>query len=130
MAAPSPAHFPRSRRLLEASGFQAVFRSGQRRPGAFFRLHVLIPNTAAQPRLGLAVPKKAVPRAFDRNRIKRQCREYFRQSQGLPPGDYVLVAQPAAAAASNAALREALQRLFSGLCGQASGNPAQAPETQ
>lgn len=130
MADPSPAPFPPSRRLLDASAFQAVFRDGRRSPGAFLRLHFLASGTSAAPRLGLAVPKKAVPLSVERNRIKRQCRECFRQRRDLPPGDYVLVAQPGAGGLDNAALRCAIDQLFSGLAGSIGRKPAQAPETQ
>lgn len=122
MADPSPASFPASRRLLDASAFQAVFRDGRRSPGAFLRLHFLAIGAPAPARLGLAVPKKAVPLSVERNRIKRQCRECFRQRRDLPPGDYVLVAQAGIAGLDNAALRHEIDRLFSTLT--ASG-PAQ-----
>jgi len=49
------------------------------------------------------------PKAVTRNRIKRQVREAFRQQQHDLSGlDLVVLAEPAAAAADNAALRAAL----------------------
>lgn len=38
-------------------------------------------NAQGIPRLGLIVPKRVLPRAVDRNRVKRQLREWFRSNQ-------------------------------------------------
>jgi ribonuclease P protein component len=110
MADPSPKPFPKSTRLRAAPEFQAVFKTGLKHSGVFFRLYFL-PGSAPA-RLGLAVPKKAVPLSVTRNRLKRLCRETFR---GAPktPGDYVLVAQSRARDATNPAVRAELNRLFS-----------------
>jgi len=110
MADPSPQPFPKSARLRAAPEFQAVFKMGLKHSGVFFRLHFR-PVAGAGARLGMAVPKKAVPLSAERNRIKRVCRESFRQAV-LPPGDYVLVAQRRANTADNPALRAELARLF------------------
>jgi ribonuclease P protein component len=107
------ARFSKASRLHTASEFQTVFENGVRTAGVFFRLHFLVNSEAAEARLGLAIPKKAVPLSVGRNRIKRVCREQFRQG-GLAIGDYVLVAQRKAAVADNAALRQEIARLFSG----------------
>jgi ribonuclease P protein component len=90
-----------------------VFENGVRTAGVFFRLHFLVNSEAPKARLGLAIPKKAVPLSVARNRIKRVCREQFRQTGDLAVGDYVLVAQRRAAMAENAALRQEIERLFS-----------------
>ncbi len=90
-----------------------MFENGVRTAGAFFRLHFLVNSGAPKARLGLAIPKKAVPLSVARNRIKRVCREQFRQTGVLAIGDYVLVAQRKAATAENAALRQEIERLFS-----------------
>jgi ribonuclease P protein component len=42
-------------------------------------------------RLGLIVPKRHVPRAVDRNRVKRLIREWFRHKQGMVTGSDLLV---------------------------------------
>ena len=90
-----------------------MFENGERATGVFFRLHFLSNSGAPKARLGLAIPKKAVPLSVSRNRIKRICREQFRQTGDLVIGDYVLVAQRKAALAENAALRQEIRRLFS-----------------
>ena len=87
-----------------------MFKKGLKRSGVFFRLYFLAAPGAA-PRLGMAVPKKMAPLAVSRNRIKRVCRETFRQRRHiLAAGDFVLVAQ---AQAKTATPRAAL-RLISG----------------
>ena len=111
MADPSPQPFPKSARLRAAPEFQAVFKAGLKHSGVFFRLYFL-PDSASHPRLGMAVPKKAVPLSVARNRIKRVCRERFRLAAVLPSGDYVLVAQRRAATADNSQLRAELTRLL------------------
>ena len=48
-------------------------------------------NGLSYARLGLIVPKRHVPRAVDRNRIKRLMREWFRHRQhGLEGRDVLL----------------------------------------
>lgn len=111
MIGPSTHSYPKSARLRAAPEFQAVFQGGLKHSGVFFRLHFL-PDSAGRPRLGMAVPKKAVPLSVARNRIKRVSRESFRLAAALPAGDYVLVAQRRAATADNSQLRAELIRLF------------------
>lgn len=111
MAGSSLQPFPKSARLRAAPEFQAVFKTGLKCSGVFFRLYFRSSATATA-RLGLAVPKKAVPLSVVRNRLKRLCREFFR-SQSKAAGDYVLVAQTRAREAGNAEVRAELARLFS-----------------
>lgn len=63
-------------------------------------------------RLGLAVSKRAAKRAVDRSRLKRLAREAFRARTDCAPRDFVVIARPAAAAATNAELRASLDRHF------------------
>mgnify|MGYP003408978033 FL=1 len=112
-----PERFSKTRRLHDATEYQAVFQDGMRTSGAFFRVHFLATQTPSTARLGLAVPKKAARLSVTRNRIKRQCREMFRQRQDLLPGDYVFVAQRRAADADNAALRQEIERLLTEIIG-------------
>ena len=116
MADPSPQPFPKSARLRAAPEFQAVFKTGLKHSSVFFRLYFLPGSTPA--RLGLAVPKKAVPLSVSRNRLKRVCRESFRYCPKVP-GDYVLVAQHRARDAGNAVVRAELERLFSAIATRA-----------
>ena len=92
------------------SEFERCFAQGDRVNGRCFRAFWLAAPAA---RLGLAVSRKVDPRAVVRNRIKRVARESFRlERPRLPPGDCVLVAQRAAAAATPAELRADLARLW------------------
>lgn len=110
-----PNGFPRSARLLCGDQFRRVFSARASVANRLFRLHYVAPSPDAAPvaRLGLAVARRAVRRASDRNRLRRQARETFRVRRGrLRPGDYVITAQPAAAHADAAQLRSALEHLW------------------
>jgi ribonuclease P protein component len=111
MANPSPNQFQKSARLRAAPEFQAVFKSGLKVSGAFFRVYFLSSENNTS-RLGMAVPKKALPLSVMRNRVKRICREAFRQQSNLPCGDFVVVAQSRAKTANNLALKTELLRLL------------------
>ena len=57
------------------------------------------------PRLGLAIAKKKVPLASNRNRIKRLIREQFRLSQAnFPPVDIIVMATGQTKTVENAAI--------------------------
>ncbi|MBA2483781.1 MAG: ribonuclease P protein component, partial [Nitrosomonas sp.] len=71
---------PRSHRLLNADEFSAVIRSRRVMTGDFLQIYAK-PNKLNYPRLGLIVAKKMARRAVERNRVKRQLREYFRTNQ-------------------------------------------------
>lgn len=70
-------------------------------------------NTMDRARLGLAISARAVPRATDRNRLKRQARESFRLHRaGLPPLDIVMLARSGAGAAPRKDVGAALERIW------------------
>lgn len=77
------------------------------------------PSDALLGRLGLVVPKRALPKAVQRNAFKRHCRELVRQSPALAGYDLVVQALPGApradAAAMRAAIAQTLQKLTQGL---------------
>ncbi len=104
--------FPRSARLLAKADFDRAFQGGTRLGGQFFRLLAVIePGTPA--RLGVALAKRSIPLAVDRNRIRRQLREAFRLRQAELTGrSLVFTAKPEAANAPNPALRADLERLL------------------
>lgn len=105
------ARFTRRARLLKPAEFKQAFAHG-------FRIHergltaVVAANTLGHPRLGLAVSKKAVPLAVDRNRLKRQIRETFRLQQAfLPAHDIVVLVKPGSRLTTTL-LRQSLERLW------------------
>jgi ribonuclease P protein component len=116
---------PRSARLLAKAEFDAVFQRGARLGGACFRIHVLhLPGPA---RLGLALAKRAVPHASDRNRLRRQVREAFRLNRAALHGRHlVVIARNEAATAKREVARADIDRL---LDRAAALNPAGATGT-
>ena len=93
----------RRHRLSRSRDFDAVYRHGRSVSTRFLTLYWFAREDGDDsPRLGLSVPKKAVARAVDRNRVKRRLRELWRaRLESLPPGrDYVLIVRPGLAEAA------------------------------
>jgi ribonuclease P protein component len=106
------ARFPRRARLLKPDEFKNVFGKGFRTSERWLSA-IATPNAIGEARLGLAVAKKTVPDAVDRNRIKRQIRESFRQHrQQLPPVDIVLLTRAGCHQATVLQRRQILERLW------------------
>lgn len=87
--------FPKKNRLLKSRDFQRVYRKGKwvanRELIINFEKHQ-DPNS----RIGFTVSKKVSKRAVDRNRIKRQFREWYRtHKQDFFSIDIVMTAKPA-----------------------------------
>ncbi len=102
--------FPRELRLLTAKQYSHVFADARRFGNRSFTLLVRL-NDQAHPRLGLAIAKKSVKRAVDRNRIKRLLRESFRQKQHqLPPIDIVAMCRPVAVQLTNTQILQQLEK--------------------
>lgn len=73
-------------------------------------------NQGSSARLGLAVARKAVRHATQRNRMKRLIRNSFRENRtALAALDIVVMVKAAAPAASNQALYAQLAQLWQGL---------------
>lgn len=90
----STQRFPRRTRLLDKADFNRAFKKARLvvRQSPFLLLGVQ--NELGEARLGAVVPKRQLPRAVDRNLIKRLCREQFRLTrQQLPPLDIVVLCQ-------------------------------------
>lgn len=73
--------FPKSSRLLNADDYQTVFNQSRYKVSCRNFLILATPNPGPASRLGLVVAKKNVNRAVQRNRIKRQIREWFRHTE-------------------------------------------------
>ena len=66
-----------------------------------------------RPRLGLAIAKRLMPRAVDRNRTKRLVREAFRLKQSaLPARDYVVFARQNLRDETSKQIRHSLDELM------------------
>ncbi len=107
---PGRLDLPRQARLLSGPEFSRVFSTRLARRSQYFTIHYA---PADQSRLGMAVSRRVSNKAVERNRIRRQIRESFRQHRPrLKSMDFVVVARPAAAGVDNVSLREALDQLW------------------
>jgi ribonuclease P protein component len=107
---PGEAGFPRAARLLTPGDYAEVFAQPQKSADACFT--VLCRRRAdGAGRLGLAISRKALKRAVDRNRIKRIVRESFRlRRRELAGLDLVVMARKGLPVADGEALRGSLER--------------------
>jgi len=102
--------FSADRRLLTAADFRHVFKKPKKSADRYLML-LATPGQQTHARMGLAIAKKRIKRAVDRNRIKRLVRESFRQHQlNMPAVDIVVMANHSAKTASNAVLLQALEK--------------------
>ena len=110
--------FPRSRRLRTAADYQRVFAAAAKSSDDCLTV-LARANGGESPRLGLAIAKRHVKRASDRNRLKRLSREAFRLAQHELAGvDFIVMARSAAIQADNELLSRSLQRHWACLVNQ------------
>lgn len=104
------ASFPPSVRLREPAEFKRVFAKPERSTDKYFTVLAIV-NELEYPRLGLAIAKKHIKRAVDRNKIKRSARESFRlQQQDIYHLDFVITARRDAATADSKTLQASLNK--------------------
>jgi ribonuclease P protein component len=116
--APTRRDFPKARRLLAARDYQAVFAGAVKSSDRYLTV-LARPNGTLTPRLGLAISKRNVRLAVDRNRLKRLVRESFREhQQALGGRDFVVLARPLAAHAESRRITHALKRHWQELLSQ------------
>ncbi len=66
-------------------------------------------NTTSKPRLGIIIAKKKVPKAHDRNRLKRVIRETFRKTCNIKNVDIIFLAKLGLSKIDNATLSNDLK---------------------
>lgn len=91
-----PLRLSKAQRLQNPAQFQHVYQSKQWGNSALFTFNVLATQTVDKPAaLGVTVSKKVSKRAVDRNRIKRQIKEFYRHHQNqLNNANLVITAKP------------------------------------
>lgn len=105
----SAARSARRARLTSAGAFRKVFEQPWRSTDGCFSLLVR-PNDLDYARLGLAISKKSLKTATERNRVKRVVRESFRAHADDVSGFDVVVVSRSLAGCDNARLRESLDQ--------------------
>ncbi|MFQ5635580.1 MAG: ribonuclease P protein component [Gammaproteobacteria bacterium] len=115
--------FTRRDRLLTAADFDRVFGNCRRSADELFTV-LYRSGGLGYPRLGLAIAKKRIRRAVDRNRLKRLIRESFRVARPeLPRADIIVMAREKAARADHAVLIASLERHWQRLSKRADSAP-------
>jgi ribonuclease P protein component len=111
----------KNERLLTPSSFKIVYANRQFGGSALFTFNVLgaLTNPKVQvttTRLGVTVSKKVSKRAVDRNRIKRNVKEFYRHHKtDIHQAHLVITAKPASATAGNIELQQSLEELWAKL---------------
>ena len=114
---------PKSCRLLRPAEFKATLSDGKRLHCTGFTVFIR-PSTETGARLGLAIAKKHVRFAHERNRLKRLIREHFRLNRAqLPSFDLVFLAKPGVSEMRNELLNDSLLQCFSRIIAHALKTP-------
>ena len=111
--------FNKTRRLLKKSEYDYVFEQATKVVTSEF-IVLYRSNTIGHARLGLALAKKIIPKAHDRNRVKRMLRETFR-TRHLPAIDIVVLGRHGVAKVQNSTVNANLGKAWdklSALCGK------------
>jgi ribonuclease P protein component len=102
--------FPPQLRLRTPAAYKNVFAQPVKSSDNYFTL-LAVRNQLEHPRLGLAIAKKVIKRAVDRNSLKRLARESFRlQQHTLTALDIVVLARKDALTASPEMLKQSLEK--------------------
>lgn len=105
--------FHRLHRLLTPRDFKCVMDAPTLRASQDGFVLLARENSLLVARIGFVLPKRRVPHAVARNRIKRIMREAFRRQQALLAGlDIVIMARDGLTTHDNTALRRAIDRQF------------------
>lgn len=106
--------FNKTRRLRTKADYDYVFSNASRLGNSEFTV-LYRPNEINHARLGLALSKKMIARAHDRNRIKRILRESFRKTTSLPEVDLIFLAKKGIASVNNTELFANLSKIWNKL---------------
>lgn len=102
--------FSSAERIRKTADFQFVYKKGERVITKYFVWFFLDAKDSDSPRrLGITVTRD-VGNAVQRNRIKRQIREFFRANKdAFPRGDLIIKARMGAGGAENTQLKRDLE---------------------
>jgi len=104
--------FSKASRLLKPDEYQTVYKKGQWVTNRELIANFIRHNNSTS-RLGVTVSKKVSKRAVDRNRIKRQFREWFRKhKQTLRSIDVIITAKPSLNVKSNIEIQQSLEDIW------------------
>ena len=104
------AKFSRAMRMNNPRDFSRVFRQAKRTSGGGLTI-LTVENSVGFPRLGLAIAKKHLKLASQRNRLKRIIRESFRQHQSAFANiDIVVLSRPDVGQRQTSQIRATLER--------------------
>ena len=106
--------FDKTRRLLTKENYNVVFEKSNKITSSDF-LFLYRLNTIGHARLGLALSKKMIRKAHDRNRLKRLLRETFRLNTRLPPVDIIVLAKFGVGSKAQTLLRVNLEKSWNKL---------------
>ncbi|HET9577540.1 MAG TPA: ribonuclease P protein component [Usitatibacter sp.] len=107
-----PEGFSRRHRFSTRGAFGPVLRGSRKLRGRLAIMHV-VPAPSQASRLGVALTRRLVPAALDRNRVKRLAREVFRRHAVKRSGlDCVIALRERFDAAQTPALRDEIRELF------------------
>lgn len=104
--------FNRESRLLTPDHFKQVFDNPSRYGSHHFTI-LITSNSDQKPRLGMAIAKKRVKLAVQRNRVKRLVRESFRLNQHkLPAVDLVVMVKSGIDQLDNEVINQQLEKIW------------------
>ncbi|MCP4431567.1 MAG: ribonuclease P protein component [Gammaproteobacteria bacterium] len=102
--------YPRQNRLTRAIDYRQVFENNFRQGDV--NITILVRNEPGSlARLGFAIAKKQIPKAIQRNRLKRVLRESFRKNKyRLPDHDMVIMVRRSILKLDPALLNSSLEK--------------------
>ena len=105
--------FTKAQRLLTPAAYRLVFDGTERKLHQPHLMAFVRTNEQALARIGMAITKKKVPTAAQRNRIKRHIREQFRHCAAqLKPFDIVFIVKKPINNLDNKELKNEINAIF------------------